>query len=79
MSSNPNFIVTPMAETVCCTCADWSGARVLLDGYCHSLSDAVGYCQNASSGGIKHIWQQPRKLAPETACEDWGPAETSIL
>jgi len=75
MSSIPNFIVTPLAETVCCTCARWEGARVLLDGYCHSLSDAVGYCQNTSDGSKKNIWQLSRKLAPEAACEDWNPAE----
>lgn len=74
MSSIPNFIVTPMAATICCTCAEWEGARVLLDGNCHSLSDAVGYCQNIPGGRTKPIWQLPRKFAPESACENWHPA-----
>lgn len=69
----PNIIVTPLATTVCCTCEKWEGARVLLDGYCHSLADTIGYCQNTQDGSKKPSWQLPRKLAPETACENWNP------
>lgn len=73
MSLTPKIIVTPLDATVCCTCEKWAGARVLLDGYCHSLADTIGYCQSTPDGSKKPIWQLPKRSGPDAACKNWNP------
>jgi hypothetical protein len=71
----PNFIVIPLTETVCGTCAKWDGARILEDSECRSMAGAYGFCRGTPNEGKKHLWQLPIKRAPETACETWSSAQ----
>ncbi|MCE5182584.1 MAG: hypothetical protein LLG15_12375 [Betaproteobacteria bacterium] len=72
----PNFISIPLTATVCGTCANWEGARVVLDGYCHSLPQAVGCCRGFTDDeNEKQNWQLSMQLGPQAKCENWNPAE----
>jgi hypothetical protein len=72
----PNFISIPITTTACATCTNWEGARVLLNGYCHSLLEAVGCCRDfPDDENKKPNWPLSMELGPEAKCENWNPAE----
>jgi hypothetical protein len=72
----PNFISIPITTTACVTCAHWEGARVLLNGYCHSLLEAAGCCRNFPDDESKtQNWSLSMELGPKAKCENWYPAE----
>lgn len=70
--TTPHFFVTPMASTVCCTCTSWEGARILQDGFCHTLTEAVGYCWSTPDKAKEQFWKLPLKMASEAACAAWN-------